>query len=211
MKSTTKHYTIFSAIIFIGLAIGCGTHKINLKSEPLTDKDEKSKSSLSDYHIQPGDQLEIKFFYNPELNESVTVRPDGKICLQLVEEINAAGLKPVQLDKILTDVYGKELAKPELTIIVKSFSSQQVFVGGEVNSPSAIPLTPGMTAIQAIINAGGFSETAKMENVIIIRKDATGSSVSIPVNMKEPPQKNGSGTSFPLMPNDVVYVPRTWF
>ena len=75
------------------------------------------------YIIQPGDQLDIKFFYNPELNESVTVRPDGKISLQLVDEVQTAGLQPAELDEMLTRRYSQELKKPEVTVIVKSFTA----------------------------------------------------------------------------------------
>jgi protein involved in polysaccharide export with SLBB domain len=85
------------------------------------------------YIIQPGDQLDIKFFYNPELNENVTVRPDGLISLQLVDEVHASGLTPAQLDDLLTQKYSRELKKPMVTVIMRSFTMQRVYVGGEVN------------------------------------------------------------------------------
>ena len=78
-----------------------------------------------EYRIQVGDQLDIKFFYNAELNEQVTVRPDGRISLQLVREITTAGLTPAELTDLLTNKYAKELKKPEVTVIVRSFGSTE--------------------------------------------------------------------------------------
>ena len=115
------------------------------------------------YSIQPGDQLDIKFFYNPELNENVTVRPDGVISLQLVDEIHASGLTPAQLDDLLTQKYSHELKKPMITVIVRSFAMQRVYVGGEVNRQGFVNLTAGMTPLQAVLEAGGFKETADPE------------------------------------------------
>ncbi len=91
----------------------------------------------TDYLIQPGDGLSIKFFYNPELNDDVVVRPDGKISLQLIDEVQASGKTPSQLDQELTQLYSAELKKPAITVIMRSFGGQQIFVGGEVGKPQA--------------------------------------------------------------------------
>lgn len=76
------------------------------------------------YLIQPYDQLDIKFFYTPELNETVTVRPDGKISLQLIDDVQAAGKSPSELDDMLTHEYAKNLKSPEITVIVRSFTGR---------------------------------------------------------------------------------------
>lgn len=162
------------------------------------------------YFIQAGDQLHIKFFYNPELNEAVTVRPDGKISLQLIDEVQAAGLTPAQLDDFLTDRYSRELKKPAITVIVGSFSSQRVYVGGEVGRQGLVELTTGMTALQAVFSAGGFKETADPEAAIIIRKGPDNQPVPVRVNLKSALSGDGSDVVFQLRPYDVVYVPKTW-
>jgi len=161
------------------------------------------------YLIQPGDQLDIKFFYNPELNEAVTVRPDGKISLQLIDEARAAGLTPAQLDNYLTKEYARELKKPEVAVIVKSFSAQKIYVGGEVNRQGLVDLRPGMTPLQAVLNAGGFKETAMPEGAIIIRKGPENQPVPIRVDLKGALYGNGSAANMPLQPYDVVYVPKS--
>jgi protein involved in polysaccharide export with SLBB domain len=78
---------------------------------------------FDEYRIQIGDQLDIKFFYNPTLNEQVTVRPDGRFSLQLIQEVVAAGLTPAALTRELTDRYALNLKQPEVTVIVRSFGS----------------------------------------------------------------------------------------
>ena len=150
-----------------------------------------------------------RFFYNPELNETVTVRPDGKISLQLVDEIQAAGLAPTALDKVLTEKYAYELKKPDITVIVRSFSAQSVYVGGEVNRQGLIDLRAGMTPLQAVLNAGGFSETALPEGAIIIRKGPEKQPIPIPVDLTDALHGTGPAAMMQLQPYDVVYVPKS--
>jgi protein involved in polysaccharide export with SLBB domain len=161
------------------------------------------------YIIRHGDQLDIKFFYNPELNESVTVRPDGKIALQLVDEVMAAGLEPSQLDEFLTQKYAQELRKPVITVIVRSFEGQRIYVGGEVNQESEMTLPSGMTILQAVFRAGGFMETASPENTILIRQGPNKEPIPIEIDLKSAMYGKGDGVNLALKPNDIVYVPKS--
>lgn len=161
------------------------------------------------YTIQPGDSLDIKFFYNPELNESVIVRPDGKISLQLIDDIKASELAPSELDALLTQNYSKELRKPELTVIVRSFVSQRIFVGGEVNRPGLIPLAAGMSPVQAVFQAGGLKDTAQLKETILIRKGENNKPIPIRLDLAAAIVGNGSGAGFQLQPDDIVYIPKS--
>ena len=161
------------------------------------------------YVINAGDQLDIKFFYNPELNETVTVRPDGKISLQLVDEVQAAGLQPSELDDFLTQKYSQELKKPVLTVIVRSFTGQRVYVGGEVMRAGLITLPPGMTALQAVFKAGGFRETAQPAETLIIRKGQDTKPVPIRIDLAEVMVASDPNADFQLQPDDIVYVPKS--
>ena len=203
-----KIFQIFTlAMVIFGVFCGCASQKPNVQSETavLTAAPQKPQ----DYLIQPGDQLDIKFFYNPELNESVTVRPDGKISLQLVDEVDASGLKPSQLDAELTEKYAHELKKPMIAVIVKSFEGHRIYVGGEVNRQGLIKFTGGMTPLQAVLDAGGFMETANPENAIVIRKGPGNKPVPIEMNLADAMQGNNGKADFLLQPSDVVYVPKT--
>jgi protein involved in polysaccharide export with SLBB domain len=164
---------------------------------------------LQPYRIQPGDELDIKFFYNPELNEIVTVRPDGMISLQLIDEVKVADLEPAELDNILTQKYSKELRKPVITVIVRTFSRQRVFVGGEVQRPGLITLAPGMDPVQAVMLAGGLRETASPASAIVIRKGADNKPVPIRFNLNSHMQGISETAEFQLQPDDVVFVPKS--
>jgi len=207
MKILNRSLIFFSAIIVFSLGLGCGSH------QSILDIDSQSGAfkfqGLPEYYIQPGDQLDIKFFYNPELNETVLVRPDGKISLQLIDDVQAASMTPSQLDRLLTKIYAKELKKPEITVIVRSFAGQRVYVGGEVNRQGIINLTAGMTALQAVFNAGGLKETADPESAIVIRKGPDNEPIPIRVDLSAF-QEEYSGAGFHLLPQDIVYVPKTF-
>ena len=196
------------AILLFSLVWGCSSHRNALNNN--THSSAPEPPTAAEYLIQPGDQLDIKFFYNPELNETVSVRPDGKISLQLVDDVQAAGLSPSQLDDFLTLEYGKELKKPLVTVIVRSFSGQRVYVGGEVNSQGLINLMNGMTPLQAIFNAGGLRETAKLEGTIVIRKGPDNRPIPIAVDLKKALYGGSQGEGFQLQPYDIVYVPKTF-
>ncbi|UCG07848.1 MAG: polysaccharide biosynthesis/export family protein [Desulfobacterales bacterium] len=194
------------AVIFC-LITACSSNKAVEKSTgvPMTPVAPK----LLPYSIQPGDQLDIKFFYNPELNETVTVRPDGMITLQLIDDVKVAGLSPSELDALLTKEYSKDLRKPVLSVIVRTFTAQRVFVGGEVVQPGLVQLAPGMHPVQAVFQAGGFRETAKPEAAIVIRKGEGNKPIPVLLDLNDAMYGVGQGASFELQPDDIVYIPKS--
>ena len=207
VKIRRRHLIWALTIFILSLCVGCGTQEQVLKTDAPTLP--SGPQEEPEYVIQPGDELDIRLFYNPELNETVTVRPDGKISLQLLDDVQAAGLTPADLDRVLTEKYARELKQPVVTVIVRSFSGQRVYVGGEVNRPGLIDLTTGMTALQAVINAGGFRETAKPENAIVIRKGLDERPVPVRVDLNEAIYGKNRA-EFQLQPYDIVYVPKTF-
>ncbi len=165
--------------------------------------------SLPPYRIQPGDTLDIKFFYNPELNETAMVRPDGHISLQLIDDIDVAGMQPRELDALLTEKYALELKKPVVTVIVRSFGGQRIYIGGEVNQQGLITMTSGMTPLQAVMQSGGFKVTAQPGETLIIRKGADRKPIPIRVDLNAMLDGSSSATDFRLQPEDIVYVPKS--
>jgi polysaccharide biosynthesis/export protein len=143
----------------------------------------ENPSMLAPYRIQPGDALDVKFFYNPELNESVVVRPDGYISLQLVNEILVAGLEPREVNEMLTEKYSLELRKPVVTVIVKSFAGQRVYVGGEVGRQGLPVMPAGLTALQAVMQSGGFKDTAQPRETLVIRKGPDNRPIPVRVDL----------------------------
>jgi protein involved in polysaccharide export with SLBB domain len=153
--------------------------------------------------------MDVKFFYNPELNESVTVRPDGRVSLQLAHEIPAAGLTPAELTQVLKQNYARELDQPEITVIMRTFEGQRVYVDGEVNRPALVPLAASMTLLQAISLAGGLKESARTSEIVLIRRGAAGKPSVFSVDLARVLDGTDTGQDVALMPFDVVYVPRS--
>jgi polysaccharide export outer membrane protein len=202
----TKAFKIVSVLFAVSLLIGCASQSSNVKAvEPLAPAQVQAPIV---YTIAPGDELDIKFFYNPELNETVTVRPDGMISLQLIDEIQAAGMKPSELDDKLTDLYSRELRKPVLTVIVRSFTRQRVYVGGEVTTPGLIVLSGGLTALQAVFQSEGFKETADPAETLVIRKAENNQPIPLRIDLAAV-MKAGGGNDLQLQADDIVYVPKS--
>jgi protein involved in polysaccharide export with SLBB domain len=162
-----------------------------------------------EYRLQVGDQLDIKFFYNHELNEQVTVRPDGRISLQLAHEIMVAGLTPMELTELLTKKYASELKKPEITVIVRSFGGQKVYVDGEVAKPGMVPLVGTVTLLQALSQAGGVKDSARTTEVIVIRRGADNQPLVITVNLDKTISGIDMSQDIILRPFDIIYVPKS--
>lgn len=199
--------TLLVRLLIITVFItACTTHNIT-SAEHMGNM--ATSTPLKEYLIQPGDQLDIKFFYNPELNDLVIVRPDGRISLQLASEIPAAGLTPAQLTSTLEKSYAKELANPGITVIVRSFSSQRIYVDGEVNKPGMVALLGPLTVLQSIAEAGGLKDTAKTSQVLIIRKSKDNKPEAIEVNLDEIRNAADGSENVLLAPYDVVYVPKS--
>ena len=167
-------------------------------------------ASESSYVIRAGDDLQIKFFYTPELNEAVKVRPDGFISLQLVDEVRAAGLTPAQLDDDLTARYARSLDRPNLSVIVRSFQGHRAYVGGEVGTPQTLNLDGGLSALQAIYAAGGTLPTARLDSVVLVRKGEDGRPLTYRLDLSEQAMSDNRPDSLvALQPSDIVYVPRS--
>jgi protein involved in polysaccharide export with SLBB domain len=201
--------TIYIKLLGILLLLSACSSSFQTRVDADFVKAHPSRLQTSEYVIQTGDQLEIKFFYNPELNELLTVRPDGRITLQLAHEVVAAGLTPAGLTESLTKTYSKELANPGIAVIVRSFSSQKVYVDGEVNKPGVLTLSSSMTVLQSIAEAGGFKNTAKQGDVLIIRKSGEKSPLTIVVNLKDAIYGSDTSQDIALAPYDIVYVPKS--
>jgi polysaccharide biosynthesis/export protein len=187
------------------LILGCSSHSV----ERTNMLHLNSGQPVKEYRIQPGDQLDIKFFYNPELNEQLTVRPDGKITLQLVNDVVAAGLTPADLTASLTRAFGAELRNPKVAVIVRTSIADRVYVDGEVNRAGLIPLVGQMTVLQSISQAGGLKETAKTGEVILIRKTDENKMSVYKISIPDSFDESGNSKDIYLRPNDIVYVPKS--
>jgi polysaccharide export outer membrane protein len=169
-----------------------------------------SAKQPSDYLIGVGDTLDIKFMYNPEMNElAVPVRPDGRISLQLANDVPAANLTPEQLRKSLAEKYASELKKPEIAVIVRTFTANRVFVDGEVVFPGMVEIRGPTTLMQILAQSRGLRETARLSNVIVIRKDAQGAPMAANIDIRKIINGTDLSLDINMLPYDLVYVPKS--
>jgi protein involved in polysaccharide export with SLBB domain len=162
------------------------------------------------YRFGFGDVIDIRFLASPEYNETVTVRPDGRISLLGIGELDALGLTPAELDSLVTASYAQILIHPDVTVIVRDFGGQKCFVAGEVERPGSLDVTKGMTMLRAIATAGGPKKSAKMGSVILIRLDEQQRGEATRLDLSFTSMTDGLENDLPVMGNDIIYVPRTF-
>ena len=155
--------------------------------------------------IGPADILDIEVFKEPDLSLRVPVRPDGKISLPLLNDVQAAGLTPTQLADSIQDSLRKYVTQPQVTVIVIDINSKRVYLIGEVNRPGAIPMLPHMTVLQALASAGGFTDFANLKKIYILREEAGGQN-RFSFNYKDA-IRGDIRQNIVLKPGDTIVVP----
>lgn len=158
------------------------------------------------YQIGPEDVLDISVWKEPDVSRVVPVRPDGRISLPLINDVQAAGSSPQQLAKTISEKLRKYLNEPQVTVIVTQINSQRVFVVGEVLKAGAFPLIPGMTVLQALSSAGGFTTFADVKKIHVMRLH-DGKHVELPFNYREVLKGDNADQNIKLEPGDTVVVP----
>lgn len=159
----------------------------------------------SDYVIGADDTLHISVWKEPDLSETLPVRPDGKISMPLLNDIPAAGLTPLQLKDSITEKLKKYIADPRVTVVVTAMNSQRVFVTGEVLHSGPMPLLPHMTMLQALSQAG-FTQFANLKGIYLLRTQ-NGRQEKVPFNYKEVVKGNHPEQNIVLNPGDTLVVP----
>ncbi len=202
------------AIVMALGATACGAPKTVTNPSPevaafYPSLAENPRPSLKPYVLQVGDELAIKFYTNPELNEEVKIRPDGMISLQLIDDVPAAGRTPAELDADLTKRYTGELADPQISVIVRTAALNRVYIDGQVAKPGPVVLSGDMTLYQALQEAGGLLDTAHRKQVILIRKGPDGKPVGRSVDIRPIQDGWNPSVDVPMQPLDIVYVPRS--
>jgi len=200
------------AITLITITGGCtGNEHVQTGPVPLPAMGLKDGAPMANtrYMLVPGDVIEVKFYYHSQLNERTPVRPDGRIALQLIDDVQAAGLTPMELDTALTRAYARHLREPELSVLVREFAPRHIYVGGEVNTPGLIKAQESLTALRAIIQSGGFKETGNIESVVILRYNGTTTPEFMTLNFKGDLNTGAQSGDIWLQPFDVVFVPKT--
>lgn len=211
LKSSNGARRLLALMILALPLTGCASNSSNLPPAPegimpMTDLAEK----LPPYRIQIGDQLDLKFILNPELNETVVVRPDGMISTSVVQDVMAYGVTPAELKSTLSGSYKSQLSSPELRVVVKNFAPTKVYVLGEVNNPGElVSVGPNLSLMQALAKAGGVKDTADTNQIIILRRGAGEKPTLYGANFENIAQGKHAMSDVRLAAYDVVFVSRS--
>ncbi|MGH9543386.1 MAG: polysaccharide biosynthesis/export family protein [Terriglobales bacterium] len=165
------------------------------------------QTTASGYALGPGDVLAISVWQEPGVSGTVPVRPDGKISLPLIGEVQASGLAPEQLQKLLTFKLKAYIEHPQVTVVVQEVRSRTFNVLGAVVHPGVFPLDKPMTVLDAIAQAGGFAEFAKKNKVYVLRRKADGSRWLYPFDYPNVIKGHKPWQNIDLLPNDTVVIP----
>jgi protein involved in polysaccharide export with SLBB domain len=168
-----------------------------------------SRPAQEDYRVQPGDTLALKFYYHPDHDLEVVVREDGKLLLPLVGEMQAAGLTPTLLADQIAERYSANLRNPKVSVAIKASAQKGVYVGGEVTKPGVIPYRKGLTAVQAIVEAGGLKDTARADQVVFLQRNREDQYQASKVDLTKVLESGQKDADLPLGPSDVIYVPKS--
>ncbi len=174
-------------------------------SQPSQGQSAPAPVASPDYVIGPEDTLHISVWKEPDLTATLPVRPDGKVSMPLLNDVQAAGLKPMQLADSITEKLRKYIADPRVTVVVTAMNSQRIYVLGEVLHTGAMPLIPGMTVLQALASAG-FTQFANTKGIYVLRVE-NGKQRKIPFNYKQVIKGEATEQNIILKPGDTIVVP----
>jgi polysaccharide biosynthesis/export protein len=203
-----KHAWLKRSLAASVMAALCGIAPL-AADEPKTD-DKKQPATApgftaEDYRLGPGDKLRIEVYKDTQLSQSVQVRPDGKITLPLIGDLEASNKTPIELRDTIASSLKEYVTNPTVTVIVVEALASQIYVMGEVTHPGTMQLHGPTTILQALAMAGGFKEFANTKDVKVLRPRGDNSVETIRFNYKD--VINGDAKPFYLRSGDTVIVP----
>jgi polysaccharide biosynthesis/export protein len=199
-----RQIALWAALVILVTAVPIRAQ--DAKQEAGTAPAKVSATTDPNYIIGPQDVLDIDVWKEGELTRTVPVRPDGKISLPLVNDVQAAGLTPIQLSEELSTKLEKFMTNPQVTVIVTVINSQRIYILGEMTRPGAYPLLPGMTVLQALSSAGGFTIFANSKKIYVLRSEG-GKQEKFPFNYKEVVKGKNAEQNIVLKAGDQIVVP----
>ena len=191
---------LLAACAVLSALIGCRT--------PASSPSGSSVEKPEVFSLHEGDVVKISFPGAPSLDTTQQIRTDGKITISLIGEVQAAGYRPAELEKVISELCAPQLVSKEVNVTVVS-SAFTVFVSGAVLKPGKVTTDRPITVLQAIMEAGGFNKSSNLKAVVVIRNEG-GKAHNYLVNVLAM-LEGKSKTVFYLKPTDIVYVPETWY
>lgn len=160
------------------------------------------------YEIQEGDQLEVVFFTHPEQNRFVKVRPDGRISMPFVGDMEASGKEPSDLAKEIQDAYASVLVDPRIDVLIQD-SGARFYVLGEVGNAGEFKYERRISLMQAVARAAGYSNSARLNNIVLLRKNDDGEAFAAVLDFRDFLKSDNRVANIEIQPFDIIWVPRS--
>ena len=203
---------IVPVVLLLTLVVG-GCAAVTPSTQP--PKVNADAMAVSDYRIGVDDQLQVTVWHNPDLSVSVPVRPDGKITVPLIGDVQAGGQTPEAVAAVIRDKLKAYVRDPQVAVILTQLRSHEylarVRVTGAVRTPVSLPYRPGMTVLDVVLAAGGVTEFASPDRTELYRHASQGDSQAYAVRLGRILNNGDLGTNYPLQPGDVITVPQRTF
>jgi len=175
------------------------------KADKAPEKPAAAMAVPSDYVIGADDTIRVSVWKEPDMNVTLPVRPDGKISMPLLDDVQAAGMTPMELAASIKEKLKKYISDPRVTVVVTAMNSQRIYVLGEVTHTGAMPLLPHMTVLQALSSAG-FTQFANLKSIYLLRTE-NGQQTKIRFNYKDAVKGRDPQQNIVLKPGDTIVVP----
>jgi polysaccharide export outer membrane protein len=206
-----EHIKFWTVLVLLSFAVPmCAQERASKpqRADPPATSEALKQGATADpnYVIGSQDVLDVSIWKEPDLSRIVPVRPDGKISLPLLNDVQAAGLTPAQLAAQITTSLNKFVTSPQVTVIVTQINSQRVYLLGEVARPGAYALIPGMTILQALSNAGGLTTYANSKKAYLLREE-NGKQQKLFFNYKDVIAGKRTDQNVILKTGDTIVVP----
>jgi polysaccharide export outer membrane protein len=206
MSDNSVMRRVHRAAVIVSLCIGVAV--VAAQTPAANTPAAQSPPASDEYHIGAGDVLEINVWNEPQASvAAVAVRPDGKVSLPLIKEIDVLGQTPMELQRALTARFEKLIRGADVTVVVKEIRSKKVYLVGKVTKPGPVPLVSDhMTVLQALAECGGVSQFAKRGKIYVLRTD-NGKQVKLPFDYNAVIKGEHMEQNIALLPDDTIVVP----
>ena len=200
-------YRAFAALFCIFVALTIAFTACTTTTQTYSSSHTTEEATPEEYVIGPEDVLEISVWQNEDVSRVVSVRPDGKISLPLLHDVQAAGHTATELKEVIKRDLKPYIGTPEVTVIVQQINSWRIYVQGEVQQPGVVPIRSRTTLSQVISMVGGFTEFAKESRIQILREDKEGKREIIPIDYTLIMKGESPALDIYLKPGDTIIVP----
>jgi polysaccharide export outer membrane protein len=213
MRRSAKHFISAGFLLMVVFAVALpeihasGFHGADLEGVAGQAAPPSTKAHDASYVIGNSDVLAITVWKEPDVSRTIPVRPDGRISLALVGELQAAGRTPVQLEQDIAAKLETYIHNPDVTVIVEQINSEKFNILGRVLKPGSYPLAGSTTVLDAIATAGGFQDFAKQSSIYILRSNPQGGDSRLPFNYKQVIKGKHSEQNIKLASGDTIVVP----